>query len=94
MVLETKETKVNQDPMGIFKNCITGIKLCGISRFSQSALRSSMQHLCVVKQRNKMQAVSPVLAVMKLAMTNGNRAPKQKKHYSILIQPINMVVIC
>jgi hypothetical protein len=66
MVLEAKETEVNQDHMGMFKNCITGIKLCGISKFSQSALRSGMQHSCVVKLRNKMQAVSPLLPVMKL----------------------------
>jgi hypothetical protein len=43
MVLEAKETEVGQDPVGMmFKNCVSGIKSCGISKFIQSALKSGM----------------------------------------------------
>jgi hypothetical protein len=43
IILEAKVKKM-------FKNCITGIKSCGISKFIQSALRNSMQRSRVAKQ--------------------------------------------
>jgi hypothetical protein len=35
----------------------TGIKVCGISKFSKSVLRSGVQHSCVVKLHDKKQVV-------------------------------------
>jgi hypothetical protein len=55
---------VDGDPVRMFRNVDIRTKLCGgIGEFRQSAFRNSIWDLCVVKQCDKKQVVSPELEV-------------------------------